>query len=84
MMRWSIGKSLDGVITDDPKKFLEVCDDWERGHRKVVITWRQWMMILWINLMVLIFGLVFWWKYGGTQKQKESKEKKEIIYPNEH
>ncbi|KAF9637815.1 Glycerophosphoryl diester phosphodiesterase [Lasiodiplodia theobromae] len=29
MMRWSIEKALDGVVTDDPKKFLEECERWE-------------------------------------------------------
>lgn len=77
MMRWSISRGLDGVITDDPKRFLEVCDDWERGHRKVIITWRQWLSILWINFMVLVFGSIFWWKYGGTQKRKEQRRSKE-------
>lgn len=27
-MEWSIREGLDGVITDDPKLFLEVCDRW--------------------------------------------------------
>ncbi|KAK5020349.1 hypothetical protein LTR16_012610, partial [Cryomyces antarcticus] len=25
-MRWCVKRELDGVITDDPKKFLEVCE----------------------------------------------------------
>ncbi|KAF2838317.1 tubulin-domain-containing protein [Patellaria atrata CBS 101060] len=28
-MKWCIKKNLDGVITDDPKKFIDVRDDWE-------------------------------------------------------
>jgi len=28
-MEWSIRAGVDGVITDDPKLFLEVCDRWE-------------------------------------------------------
>jgi hypothetical protein len=27
-MEWSIRKELDGVISDDPKLYLEVCDRW--------------------------------------------------------
>ncbi|EOD48705.1 putative glycerophosphoryl diester phosphodiesterase family protein [Neofusicoccum parvum UCRNP2] len=30
-MRWSIEKGLDGVVTDDPAKFLDACDRWEGG-----------------------------------------------------
>jgi len=28
-MEWSIRKGVDGVVTDDPKKFLDVCRRWE-------------------------------------------------------
>lgn len=75
MMRWSVSKGLDGVITDDPKKFLEVCDDWERGKREIVITWKQWLTVLWIQFMVLIFGSIFWWKYGGKEGRKRREMK---------
>ncbi len=76
MMRWCISKGLDGVITDDPKKFLEVCDDWERGKRDIHISLTQWMMVLWINLMVLAFGGIFWWRHGGMGKQKKRNGRK--------
>lgn len=75
MMRWCIDKELDGVITDDPKRFLEVCDEWEQGKRKINISWGQAMMIAWINLMVVIFGAMFWWKYGSTGKEATAKER---------
>lgn len=75
MMKWSISKGLDGVITDDPKKFLEVCDDWERGKREIVIVWKQWVSILWVQLMVIVFGSIFWWKYGGREGKKRRIEK---------
>ncbi|OJD34307.1 glycerophosphoryl diester phosphodiesterase [Diplodia corticola] len=29
MMRWSIQKGLDGVVTDDPKRFLDECERWK-------------------------------------------------------
>ena len=74
-MKWSISKGLDGVITDDPKKFLEVCDDWERGKREIVIVWKQWVSILWVQLMVIVFGSIFWWKYGGREGKKRRIEK---------
>ena len=73
-MRWSISQQLDGVITDDPKKFLEVCKDWEHGKRDIHITRRQWIMVFWINFMVLIFGGIFYWKYGSEDKRKEKKK----------
>ncbi|KAH8671117.1 PLC-like phosphodiesterase [Xylariales sp. PMI_506] len=30
-MEWCIEKELDGVITDDPKLFLEICDRWREA-----------------------------------------------------
>ncbi|KAL9042147.1 MAG: hypothetical protein Q9214_003871, partial [Letrouitia sp. 1 TL-2023] len=47
MMRWSIAKEADGVITDDPKRFLEVCDEWEHGKREVAIARGEWATIVW-------------------------------------
>lgn len=75
MMKWCIKNGMDGVLTDDPTKFLEVCEDWERGKRDFQISWGQWLMILWINSMVLLFGAIFWWKHGGMGKSKKESEK---------
>ena len=64
MMKWSIRKGVDGVITDDPKKFLDVCDRWDEGDHKVNLSWHQIFDIIRINLYVAIFTIVFWWKFG--------------------
>jgi phosphatidylglycerol phospholipase C len=63
MMRWSIKHELDGVITDDPKRFLEVCDEWEDGKRTIDIGLRQFLLMVWNHIMVMIFGGIFRWKY---------------------
>lgn len=62
MMRWSINHGLDGVITDDPKRFREVSEDWVAGNRAVKVTLRQWMSIIWLWCMVAIFGGIFRWR----------------------
>lgn len=80
-MKWSIKRELDGVITDDPKRFLEVCDEWEQGKRSLDVSWSQWMGIAWINFMVLIFGTIFWWKYSGTGKEKSAR-KRAVAFPS--
>ncbi|KAI4218408.1 MAG: hypothetical protein LQ349_008728 [Xanthoria aureola] len=64
-MRWSIKQGADGVITDDPKRFLEVCEEWEHGKRDVHFTGKQWGQIIWINFMIIIFGCIFWWRFGA-------------------
>jgi len=69
LMKWSISRGADGVITDDPKRFLEVCDAWERGDRQIRIGWRLWLEIIWFNIMVLLFGGILWWKYGGMKSK---------------
>jgi phosphatidylglycerol phospholipase C len=62
-MRWSIHREVDGVITDDPKKFKEVCDDWDDTMPEEPVTWRQYLMTLWIYVLVSIFGTLFRIKY---------------------
>ncbi|MCJ1390577.1 hypothetical protein MMC18_003437 [Xylographa bjoerkii] len=76
MMRWSISKGVDGVITDDPKRFREVSDAWMGGRRKVVIRWKTWVELVWIQLMVIVFGGIFHWKMRakGQGKQKVGME----------
>lgn len=71
-MRWSISKGVDGVITDDPKRFLEVCDAWEKGDRKLgSMTWLQLALAVWFNFMIMVFGAIFRWSFGGGRKAGE-------------
>ena len=32
LMRWSIEKQVDGVLTDDPEFFRNVCEEWEENE----------------------------------------------------
>lgn len=61
-MKWAIRKGVDGVITDDPKKYLEVCDDYD--GTKIRISWTQWGAIFWVNLLVAVFSVPFRFHYG--------------------
>ena len=70
-MRWSIREGLDGVCTDDPKRFLEVCEEWEQGQQEINIAWKQWMVTAWIQILICIFGAIFWWKHGGLDRSQE-------------
>ncbi|KAF2181903.1 tubulin-domain-containing protein [Zopfia rhizophila CBS 207.26] len=57
-MRWDIRHGIDGVITDDPKKFLEVRQGWHEGMDDcfgLVL----FLDILRINFFALIFGFLF-------------------------
>lgn len=69
-MRWSIKHGADGVITDNPKRFLEVCDEWEHGKRDIHFSRAQWYSIIWINFMVILFGGVFWYRFRSLPGTK--------------
>ena len=74
MMRWGIQEGLDGVVTDDPERFLRVEEDWESGGegRVVRMSWKDLGLTMWINLMVLIFGVIFRWRYPDGKKTGSS------------
>lgn len=68
-MKWCIGKELDGVVTDDPKRFLEVCDNWEGGERGIEIDAKVWAAISWTNFVILLFSMVIWWRLGRVGRE---------------
>lgn len=86
-MRWCIGKGVDGVITDDPKLFLEVGKEYLEDEAAVVegkgkrkgnsLGVRDYMGVVGIHLLVMMFGWLFWWRNPpvGVGKEKESKLK---------
>ena len=76
-MKWCIQEGLDGVVTDDPKRFREICKDWKQGCRRVNIPIKSWAMTAWIQCMVLLFGTIFWWKFGGMDRSQLSPEEVE-------
>jgi len=57
-MKWSIRKEVDGVITDDPKKYLEVCKSYD-PNEKIQHSWKAWKAIFDMNVRVLMFGFSF-------------------------
>lgn len=75
-MWWCIRKELDGVVTDDPKKFLEVCRDYEQPPLEKDIgtkeryAARDWANIVRIQVLVAVFVVLFSFKFGGTVEAK--------------
>jgi glycerophosphoryl diester phosphodiesterase len=83
LMRWCVHKEVDGVITDNPKRFNEIVDNWEEEKQKPVAqTWRQWFQTVWFWIMILIFSVPFRRKWPetveGVLKLKALKEKASI------
>ncbi|KAH6722123.1 putative glycerophosphoryl diester phosphodiesterase [Leptodontidium sp. MPI-SDFR-AT-0119] len=61
-MRWSISKQVDGVITDDPKRYLELCRSY--NGEKVSISLKGWSTFVFIKVLVPFFQLLVKYKYG--------------------
>ena len=68
-MDWCIRRGLDGVITDDPQKFLDFCDKFDEDKK---VAWPLAVVInfLRINIFATIFGILFWWRHGFGLEQK--------------
>lgn len=61
-MRWSIRKKVDGVITDDPKKFLEVCKSYE--GEKVRMKWGTLGSLVFYQTMAFPLSFFLAWRFG--------------------
>ena len=59
LMKWSIQKEADGVITDDPRLFNEVCDTWDENSRVPWPPLRQFLYTLWLWILITVFGRRF-------------------------
>ena len=62
-MRWDIRQGLDGVITDDPKLFLEVRRSWHEGTKDGVSA-KAWLDVLRMNFFALIYTVLFRFMFG--------------------
>lgn len=58
-MRWDIRQGLDGVITDDPKLFLEVRKSWHQGTKDRLRV-KDLLDIVRVNFFAFIYELLFW------------------------
>jgi tubulin gamma len=71
-MRWSIRSGVDGVITDDPRRFRAVSAEWRAGKTGGASLKRdQVFRAAWFNALGLVFAFVIWqWRLrerlGGT------------------
>lgn len=70
-MKWSISKGVDGVITDDPKKYLEVADGYDEKEPLDRVSLRDYHDLAWVNLLVSLFGFLFRLRFGYSIKPEE-------------
>ena len=64
------------MITDNPKRFLEVCDEWEHGKKDIRFDRKQWFFVIWLNSMILVFRCIFFWRYGTLPGGKPTRRPK--------
>lgn len=62
-MKWSICKGVDGIITDDPKKYLEVRDSY-KNETKANLPMNLWASILVRKTLGELVSLLFRCRYG--------------------
>jgi hypothetical protein len=62
-MRWGIRQGLDGVITDDPKLFLEVRKSWHEGTKDGLRV-KDHLDIVRVNFFAFIYSILFWAMFG--------------------
>ena len=69
MMIWGIQKEVDGVITDDPRKFKEICDNWTGDEPTARPSIAQWLYTFWLHMLIGTFFFPFKWKFPETVEQ---------------
>ena len=65
-MKWSVQKKLDGVITDNPEKFRQICDEWRDDEEEVTPTAFQWLYAFWLYFVVWMLRSVLSYRFPET------------------
>jgi glycerophosphoryl diester phosphodiesterase len=67
LMKWCCQHGLAGVITDDPKRFKKICDEWDdKKERRARQTLYQWMYTVYVWALILVFSRSFWRRFPET------------------
>ncbi|KAI5206034.1 PLC-like phosphodiesterase [Aureobasidium subglaciale] len=69
-MEWCIRRQLDGVITDDPKLFLEVCRGHDPNARERGLSWREWVDVLRLWVFATMFGFLYRNRFVGRTRSQ--------------
>lgn len=69
-MEWCIRRGLDGVVTDDPKRFLEVCKGYDAESREEGLGWRVWLDVIRLWLLAAIFGVLYRNRFVGRTRKR--------------
>lgn len=66
IMKWGIIKGVDGVITDNPELFNNVCDGFDPDADKAQITLKQWLYTFWLYFLVALFSIPLKHRLAGS------------------
>jgi hypothetical protein len=69
-MRWCIAEELDGVISDDPRRYLEVCKQWQRHAEVPTYSLMEKFAMFRLRCLLLVFSWWYRWKHGGGTVDK--------------
>lgn len=64
VMQWCIRRDFDGVITDDPKLFLDVRESWREGGSQERFSLLDYLNILRWAFFATYYLILSWYKYG--------------------
>ncbi|KIW36320.1 uncharacterized protein PV06_11418 [Exophiala oligosperma] len=67
---WCVRRELDGVVTDNPKKLLELRESSVKSGRPLVWSVRRIASLLRINMIIWVFNFIFGRKYGFGLDQR--------------
>ncbi|KAE9375665.1 putative glycerophosphoryl diester phosphodiesterase [Stipitochalara longipes BDJ] len=68
-MKWCVMKEVDGVITDDPLKFLEISRNYNGEQCRLPAS--QYGTAIWINILATLFGFMYRFrKSRGSQRSE--------------
>jgi phosphatidylglycerol phospholipase C len=71
-MRWCISKQVDGVITDDPRRYLELCRSYK--GEKVRVTMKGWASFAFIKIMIPFYRILVQRRYGTNMSTGQVKQ----------
>lgn len=70
LMKWCVQHQLAGVITDDPKRFRRICENWDgQKEPRARQTLFQWLYTMYVWVLIFIFSRPFRRKFPETVEQ---------------
>ena len=69
-MEWCIRREIDGVITDDPKLFLEVCRRYDPDSEEKGLSWKVWFDVLRLWFFAGLFGVLYRNRFAMKTKKR--------------